>query len=86
MNLRKVPLAVLVCCYSILWLGVVVSHLLHGRTPEGAGWATSAFLTLAGLIVLHRRMLLTVGTLGIVIEAISIHFGIPFGRYECVFR
>lgn len=27
-------------------------------------------------------MLFTVGTLGIVIEAIGVHFGIPFGRYE----
>jgi putative membrane protein len=88
MNVRKATLAVLACCYLILWAGGVGSHLFYGRTPESATWAASAFLALAGLIVLiaadvaHRTVLLAVGALGLIVEAIGVHSGFPFGHYR----
>ncbi len=88
MNVRKTILAVLVCCYLILWVGGVASHFLFGRTPADALWAATAFLSLAGLLVLltanrtNRRTLLVVGVVGFAAEAIGVHSGFPFGRYE----
>ena len=88
MNVRKVILAVLTGCYLILWAGGVGSHFWFGRTPADAAWAAPAFLTLAGLIVLlttdraGRAALLAVGALGFAAEAVGVHSGFPFGRYE----
>lgn len=88
MKVRKAILTVLACGYLILWMGGVGSHLLFGRTPDNATWAAPAFLLLAGLIVLmatgraERATLLTVGVLGFAVEAIGVHSGWPFGRYE----
>ncbi len=88
MNVRKASLIVLTCGYLILWVGGVGSHLLLGRTPDNAAWAAPAFLLLAGLIVLvaaertDRAKLFAVGALGFVAEAIGVHSGWPFGRYE----
>lgn len=88
MNARKTVLAVLMSCYLVLWAGGAGSHLLFGRTPAGANWAAPAFLSLAGLIVLltagraERFALMAVGALGFAAEAIGVHSGFPFGRYE----
>ena len=88
MNVRKAILMVLACGYLILWVGGVGSHLWFGRTPDNAAWAAPAFLLLAGLLVLvaaeraDRATLLAVGALGFVAEAIGVHSGWPFGRYE----
>ncbi len=88
MNVRKAILAILACCYLILWLGGVGSHLVFGRTPADALWAATAFLSLAGLLVVltanrvHRITLLVVGVVGFAAEAIGVHSGFPFGRYE----
>ncbi len=88
MNVSKAILMVLVCCYLILWVGGVGSHLWFGRTPNNAAWAAPAFLLLAGLMVLvatdrdDRAKLIAVGALGFVAEAIGVHSGWPFGRYE----
>lgn len=88
MSIRKVALAVLAGSYLILWIGGVGSHLLYGRTPDGATWAAPAFLGLAGVLVLSaldradRATWLAVGILGFAVEAIGVHSGFPFGRYK----
>jgi putative membrane protein len=88
MKVRKAILCVLACGYLILWVGGVGSHLLFGRTPDNATWAAPAFLLLAGLLVLVPAeradcvKLLAVGALGFVAEALGVHSGFPFGRYE----
>lgn len=88
MKMHKAILAVLACCYLILWAGGVGSHLVFGRTPADAQWAATAFLSLAGLLVLltanrlDRLALLVIGLAGLAAEAIGVHSGFPFGRYE----
>lgn len=88
MNVGKALLAVLVGCYLILWAGGVGSHLLFGRAPVDAIWAAPAFLLLAGLITLlkadrnERSALIAAGALGFIVEAVGVHSGVPFGRYE----
>ncbi len=88
MNAGKSLLAVLAGCYLILWAGGVGSHLLFGRAPVGASWAAPAFLSLAGLITLlkadrhERPALIAAGALGFIAEAVGVHSGFPFGRYE----
>jgi len=88
MNVRKTILIALACGYLILWVGGVGSHLFFGGTPTNTGWAAPAFLSLAGMIVLvaadggRRAALLAVGAIGVAVEAVGVHTGFPFGRYQ----
>ncbi|MBS1788794.1 MAG: carotenoid biosynthesis protein [Acidobacteria bacterium] len=88
MKVRNLSLVVLACCYLILWAGGVASHLVFGRTPSDALWAATAFLFLAGVLVLmtanraNRSALLAIAVAGFAAEAIGVHTGFPFGRYE----
>lgn len=88
MNARKTVLAILTGGYLILWIGGVTSHLMFGRTPADALWAAAAFLLLAGVLVLltvnraNRLALAGIAIAGFAAEAIGVHSGFPFGRYE----
>lgn len=88
MKPRNTILAALTCCYLILWIGGVASHLAFGHTPADAQWAAAAFLFLAGLLVLltanrtNHIALLAIAAAGFAAEAIGVHTGFPFGRYE----
>ena len=58
--------------------------LLSGRSPD---WAPPISLLLAAVLIFidcgqDRRWLLFVAVTGFGIEALGVHFGFPFGRYE----
>ncbi len=88
MNVPKPVFAALTCCYLILWIGGVASHLFFGRTPADALWAATAFLLLAGVLVLlaanpaDQISLLVIALAGFAAEALGVQSGVPFGRYE----
>jgi putative membrane protein len=64
-------------------------HFLIGHTPTGQNWVASLFLLLAALIVLVtttsvadflRLVLIALG--GLMIEALGVRYGLPFGAYR----
>lgn len=87
-NARRVVLALLSCCYAVLWVGGVAQYWLKGGAAR-QNWLAALFLMLAGLIVLvgtraggERLLLLAVALLGFVAEVAGIHLHVPFGTYS----
>jgi putative membrane protein len=85
---RRIVLASLACAYVVLWVGGVVHYLFIGAVADGQRWLASAFLSVAGLIVLFaatsRRaalQLVGVAALGFFFELCGVRYGWPFGRY-----
>ncbi|HYP02856.1 MAG TPA: carotenoid biosynthesis protein [Pyrinomonadaceae bacterium] len=85
---RRIVFAVLVVAYAVLWTGGVGHYLFVGSVSAEQNWLASAFLSLAGLIVLlaadSRRTLVrlvVVAGLGLLIELCGVRYGLPFGRY-----
>lgn len=85
---RRIALAVLVCAYVVLWVGGVGHYLFVGAVDAGQQWLASAYLFVAGLIVLlaatSRRVILrlvAVAAFGLVFELCGVRYGLPFGRY-----
>jgi putative membrane protein len=85
---RRIVLAVLVGAYVVLWVGGVGHYLFIGAVAVERQWLASAFLFVAGLIVLltatSRRValrLIAVAALGLVFELCGLRYGLPFGRY-----
>jgi len=88
-NARRVALAFLSACYAVLWVGGVATHWFKIDSNLNQSLAASAFLTLAGLLVLfgargwrERLLLLAVALLGFAAEVLGVHTGVPFGAYE----
>jgi uncharacterized membrane protein len=86
---RRSVLAALVCAYMVLWLGGVGHYLFVGAVAAEQNWLASAFLAVAGLIVLltagSRGMMLrlfAVAGFGLLIELCGVRVGLPFGRYS----
>jgi len=73
--------------YAVLWGGGVVSHALWNGPPDGLQWTGTAFLGLAGFIMLvsvepeTRRRYAACGLLGFGAELTGVHTGFPFGTY-----
>ena len=84
---RRAALAVLVPAFAVLWVGGVASHWV-GSVRADEGWLASAFLLLAGLIVLlgeraprGAAALAFVALAGFAVEGVGVRTGVPFGRY-----
>ena len=85
---RRIVLAVLACAYAVLWAGGVGHYLFIGAVSAEQYWLASAFLFVAGLLVLlaanSRRValrLVAVAALGFAFEFCGVRYGWPFGRY-----
>lgn len=85
---RRVLIAALVVAYVVLWVGGVSHYLFIGAVAAGQQWLASAFLLLAGLIVLltatsrvELKRLIAVAACGLLFELCGVRFGLPFGRY-----
>lgn len=85
---RQMALTVLVGAYVVLWAGGIGHYLFIGAVDAGQQWLASAFLFVAGLIVLlastSRRaalQLVAVAALGLGFELCGVRYGWPFGRY-----
>ncbi|MGB8510420.1 MAG: carotenoid biosynthesis protein [Pyrinomonadaceae bacterium] len=87
-NARRITLAALTVLYAVLWAGGVIRHLFIGPVAPAQNLLASAFLTLAGLIVLLSTRtrgdvlrLCAVACCGLLIELCGVRSGLPFGRY-----
>lgn len=83
---RRAAIGVLAACYAVLWIGGVGRYLFVGPVGRDEAWAASAFLAVAGLLVLvssdEWRALLAVAAAGFAAEIVGVRTGIPFGRYS----
>jgi putative membrane protein len=86
---RRLALWLLLTLYLVLWTGGVVQHFLIGQTPSGPNWIASLFLMLAALIVLITTAsgsdflrLLCIALAGLMLEALGVRAGLPFGAYS----
>jgi uncharacterized membrane protein len=75
---------ILAFAYAVLWIGGTLSVVSSGKPPD---WAPPISLLLAAVLIFidpgqDRRWLAFVAVAGFVIEALGVHFGFPFGRYE----
>jgi len=85
---RSVMIVALVAVYVVLWLGGVGHYLFIGAVAAEQNWLASAFLTVAGLIVLVTASsrgaalrLVAVAGFGLLFELCGVRVGLPFGRY-----
>lgn len=83
----RVLVAGLLGLYAVLWAGGVAAHWLWRRTPDGANWSASAFLSCAAALLLvklpaARFWLLGVGAAGFLVELAGATLGAPFGPYS----
>lgn len=84
--MKKINLLV-IAGYLMMWFGGVYAHLQWGGPPAGMDWTATAFLALAGIIILQHMYLsdavrfLAAGLLGFVAELLGVHTGFPFGTY-----
>ena len=86
-RLRRLALCAAVPAFALLWVGGVASHWLGG-VGDDEGPLASAFLALAGLVVLlgertagGAARLVCVAVVGFAVEALGVRFGVPFGSY-----
>ncbi len=81
----RVALAV---AYGFLCVGGIVSYAFMGGPPDAMAWTASAYLALAGALVLaytpvsQWRGPLTAATIGFASEIAGVAFGLPYGQYE----
>jgi putative membrane protein len=85
---RRMVLILLACAYVVLWAGGVGHYLFVGAVAAEQNWLASAFLSVAGLIVLIAAnssraalRLVAVAALGLAFELCGVRYGLPFGRY-----
>lgn len=85
---RRALIAALAVAYVVLWLGGVGHYLFIGAVAAERNWLASAFLTVAGLIVLLTASsrgdvmrLIIVAGFGLLFELCGVRVGLPFGRY-----
>ena len=87
-QVMKKAFFILVAAYLLMWAGGIGSHLLTGKPPTEAAWASPLFLLLAGLIVFIStdrrdwRKLMMAGFIGLVAEALGVQFGFLFSPYQ----
>lgn len=85
---HRIVSVVLAGAYAVLWIGGVGHYLFVGAVAAGQQWLASAFLFVAGLIVLFaatsRRAvfgLVASAGIGLVFEWCGVRYGLPFGHY-----
>jgi putative membrane protein len=74
--------------YLVLWAGGAGHYLFVGAVTAERNWLASAFLIVAGALVLSTTIsradflrLLAVAVCGLLIELCGVYYGLPFGRY-----
>ena len=85
---RTVVVASLTIAYAVLWAGGAGHYLFVGAVAAERNWLASAFLAVAGAIVLCTTIsrgdltrLVAVAAFGLVVELCGVYYGVPFGRY-----
>lgn len=85
---RRIVSGALAVAYVVLWAGGVGHYLFVGAVAAEQSWLASAFLALAGAIVLFTTTaradflrLVAVAGFGLLVELCGVHYGWPFGRY-----
>jgi putative membrane protein len=85
---RSLVLAALVVAYAVLWAGGAGHYLFVGAVAAEQSWLASAFLAVAGGIVLCTTTsrgeflrLVAVAAFGVLIEWCGVRYGWLFGRY-----
>ena len=85
---RRALIAALAALYVVLWAGGVGHHLFVGAVAAERNWLASAFLAVAGAIVLlttssrgELLRLLAVAAVGLLFELCGVIYGVPFGHY-----
>lgn len=86
---RRIALVLLVCFYSVMWIGGVAQHWLKGGATPNQSWLAAIFLMLAGMIVLvstrsweECRALFAVALFGYAAEVAGVQLNYPFGAYS----
>jgi putative membrane protein len=84
----RVVTGALAFAYAVLWAGGAGHYLFVGAVASEQSWLASAFLAVAGAIVLftttsHRELMLlaAVGAFGLLVELCGVYYDWPFGRY-----
>jgi uncharacterized membrane protein len=85
---RRFLIAALVFTYAVLWAGGAGHYLFVGAVDAERNWLASAFLIVAGAIVLCTTAsraeflrLVAVACCGLLVEWCGVRYGVPFGRY-----
>ncbi|MDQ1592187.1 MAG: hypothetical protein QOG71_2814 [Pyrinomonadaceae bacterium] len=85
---RRAALVALAVVYAVLWAGGVGHYLFVGAVAAEQSWLASAFLAVAGAIVLcatasrgEFMCLCAVAAFGLLVELCGVSYGVPFGRY-----
>lgn len=88
MKARKILFGILLTAYVVMWIGGVGNYVIFGKPPLDASWAATAFLALAGLLVVASsagadRLALLIGAgLGFVAEIVGVRYGFLFSPYQ----
>lgn len=84
---RRVGVGALAAAYVVLWAGGAGHYLFVGAVDAEQSWLASAFLAVAGAIVLSTTSradfarLVAAACFGLLVELCGVHYGWPFGRY-----
>lgn len=85
---RALLIAALAITYAVLWAGGVGHYLFIGAVAAEQNWLASAFLAVAGALVLLTTnsrgdllRLIAVAGFGLLVELCGASYGVPFGRY-----
>jgi putative membrane protein len=85
---RRAVAAALAVAYVVLWAGGAGHYLFLGAVAAEQNWLASAFLAVAGAIVLltttsrgELMCLVAVAAFGLLVELCGVMYGVPFGRY-----
>ncbi|HZG54477.1 MAG TPA: carotenoid biosynthesis protein [Pyrinomonadaceae bacterium] len=78
----------LALAYAVLWAGGVAHYLFVGAVAAAQNWLASAFLAVAGAIVLTTTAaradflrLVAAAGFGLLVELCGVYYDWPFGRY-----
>lgn len=88
MNFNKIAFTMLASFYGVMWAGGIGHYVLLGRPPLDAPWAASAFLLLAGLLVILKTApgdalsLLAAASIGFAAEILGVRYGFIFSPYS----
>ena len=88
MKFNRIVFSILVCAYAVMWAGGLGHYILLGRPPLDAPWAASAFLLLAGILVIASSSgrdslsLLAAASIGFLAEILGVRYGFIFSPYQ----
>ena len=85
---RALLIAAPAITYVVLWAGGAGHYLFIGAVAAERNWLASAFLAVAGALVLLTTSsrgdflrLVAVAGFGLLVELCGVYYGLPFGRY-----